>query len=79
MNRLNDKGHYLFVLRSYFYDSNLKGLFKRFIQNVALKFPKKQIQAMKNVYEGVHFTVVFNINKEELLHRNFRRALPAYL
>ena len=79
MNRLNDKGHYLFVLRSYFYGLNLKGLFKRFIQNVALTFPKKQIQAMKNVDEGVHFTVVLNINKEELLHRNFRRALPAYL
>ena len=79
MNRLNDKGQCLFVLRSYLYGLSLKGLFKSFVQNVALKFPKKQIQALKNAYEGVHFTVVLNINKEELLHRNFRRALPAYL
>ena len=47
MNRLNDKGQCLFVLRSYLYGLSLKGLFKSFIQNVALKFPKKQIQALK--------------------------------
>ena len=34
---------------------------------------------MKKVYEGAHFTLVLNITKEELIHRNFRRALPAYL
>ena len=85
MNRINDKGDYLFVLRSFFFSlfHFLWFKFKRLIQEVfsekgALKFPKKQI-ASKNVYERAHFIVVLNITKEELLHRNFKRALPVYL
>ena len=86
MNRINDIGHYLLVIRSYFFSlfNFLWFKFKRFIQKVfcekgALKFPKKQLWALENVYEGAHFTEVLNITKEELLHGNFRRALPAYL
>ena len=82
---MNDKGDYIFVLRSYFFSlfHFLWFKFKRFIQKVfcekgALKFPKNKY-VLKNVYEGAHFTVVFNTTKEELLHRNFKRALPAYL
>ena len=86
MNRIKDKGDYLFVLRSFsfslFHFLWLK--FKRLIQEVlcekgALKFPKKQTEALRNVYEGAYFTVVCNITKEELIHRNFKRALPVYL
>ena len=40
---------------------------------------KKQIQALKNVYGRGHFTGVFNITKKKLFHRNFKKALPAYL
>ena len=85
MNRINDKGDYLFVLRSYFFSlfhfSWFK--FKRFIQEIfckkgALKFPKKPIWALKNVYEGAHFTVVLSIAKEEPLHRNFRRVSRSF-
>ena len=85
MNRINHKGDYLFVLRSYFFSlfhfSWFK--FKRFVQEIfckkgALKFPKKQIWALKNVYEGAHFTVVLSIAKEEPLHRNFRRVCGSF-
>ena len=58
MNRINDKGDYLFVLRSFFFSlfHFLWFKFKKLIQEVfcengAFKFPKKQIQASKNVYE----------------------------
>ena len=56
MNRINDKGDYLVVLRSYFFSlfHFLWFKFKRFIQEVfcekgALKFSKKQMQTLKNV------------------------------
>ena len=82
----NNPINYLFVIRSYFFSlfHFLWFKFKRFIQKVfcekgALKFPRKQLWALENVSEGAHFTVVLNITKEELLHGNFRRALPAYL
>ena len=86
MNRINHKGdYYLFVLRSYFFSlfHFLWSKFKRFIQEIfckkgALKFPKKQIWALKNVYEGAHFTVVLSIAKEEPLHRNFRRVCGSF-
>ena len=56
MNRINDKGGYRFVLRSYFVSLShfLWFKFKRFIQQVfsekgTLKFPKKQMQTLKNI------------------------------
>ena len=56
MNRINDKGDYLVVLRSYFFSlfHFLWFKFKRFIQKVfcekgTLKFPKKQMQTLKNI------------------------------
>ena len=56
MNRINDKGGYRFVLRSYFVSlfHFLWFKFKRFIQEVfcekgTLKFPKKQMQTLKNI------------------------------
>ena len=85
MNRINDKGDYRFVLRSYFVSlfHFLWFKFKRFIQEVfcengTLKFPKKTNVDLEKCFEGAHFTVVFNITKEELLHRNFKRDLPAF-
>ena len=88
MNRINDKGDYRFVLRSYFVSlfHFLWFKFKRFIQEVfcengTLKFPKKTNVDLEKCFEGAHFTVVFvfNITKEELRHKNFRRAFLAYL
>ena len=79
MNRINDKGDYHFVLRSHFVSlfHFLWFKFKRFIQEVfcengTLKFPKKTNVDLEKCFEGAHFTVVFNIIKEELLHRNFK-------
>ena len=86
MNRINDKVDYFFVFRNYFFSlfHFLWFKYKKFIQEVfcgkgALKLPKKQIQPLKNVYEGAHFTGVFKITKKELLHRNSKKALAAYL
>ena len=67
MNRINDKGDYRFVLRSYFVSlfHFLWFKFKRFIQEVfcengTLKFPKKTNVDLEKCFEGAHFTVVFN-------------------
>ena len=82
MNRINDKGDYLFVLRNYFVSlfHFLWFKFKKFIEEVfcekgALKFQKS---LEKSLWKS-SFTGVFNVTKEELLHRNFKRALPVYL
>ena len=56
---------------------------KKLFEKGALKFPKNKYKplkmSMKELISVQSSPPVFNIGKEELLHRNFKSTLPTYL